>query len=245
MTPSKRPTRALFWDIDGTLLLTGRAGMIAWERAYVAVTGGTAFPPFRTDGMTDYQIAAQSLGVLDGLDQVPASDVQEQAAALVGRYERELPSVLPLRQGRVMANVDVVLMRVAERADLLSWLVTGNTAAGAGAKLTYYGLRHFFQPPGEDDVLAGAFANRIEPRARIVQRALERAQALVPGLRPNEALVIGDTPHDIEGAHAIGIPVLALSSATHSAEELATHEPWRLLPELPAPDAFEGLLRES
>ena len=58
----KLPTRALFWDIDGTLLVTGRAGMIAWEQAFAAATGGRAFPAVRPDGLTDHQIAAWILG---------------------------------------------------------------------------------------------------------------------------------------------------------------------------------------
>ena len=61
-TPIKSPTRAVFWDIDGTLLVTGRAGMIAWERAFAAATGGRALPSVRPDGLTDHQIAAWLLG---------------------------------------------------------------------------------------------------------------------------------------------------------------------------------------
>ena len=68
------------------------------------------------------------------------------------------------------------------------------------------------------------------------------AQARLPGLRASEALVIGDTPHDIEGAHAIGVPVLALATNTHSLEELAAHQPWQVMPVLPRCDEFEELL---
>lgn len=33
--------RYLFWNIDGTLLSTGRAGIIAWERAAHEVFGAS------------------------------------------------------------------------------------------------------------------------------------------------------------------------------------------------------------
>jgi hypothetical protein len=92
MPPSlNRPPRALFWDIDGTLLVTGRAGMIAWERAFLQVAGGRAFPAVRPDGLTDHQIAAWLLGSLS------PTATEGAVAHLVGRYEAELAVGAPLR----------------------------------------------------------------------------------------------------------------------------------------------------
>jgi len=246
MSSDKLPTRALFWDIDGTLLVTGRAGLIAWERAFAAATGGRAFPTVRTDGLTDHQIAGWLLGATSP-DETPGVEEQQAVAALVARYEAALADALPLRQGRVLANVRPVLEGVRdERPHLLSWLVTGNTMAGGTAKLRHYGLSEFFRAAdpleaGRVDAvpLVGAFSTRVEPRANIVRRALQMAQSRLPGLRPGEALVIGDTPHDIEGAHAIGVPVLAVATNTHSLEELAAHRPWKAVGVLPTWDEFQ------
>jgi len=246
-SPPKLPTRALFWDIDGTLLLTGRAGMIAWERAFAEATGGRTFPSVRPDGLTDHQIAAWLLGYTD-LDRPAAPPEQAAAASLVRRYELGLAAALPLRQGRVLDNVIGLLEWVrAERPELLSWLVTGNTPAGGTAKLQYYGLSEFFSSGDDPTVpsLIGSFSTRVEPRAHIVQRALEMAQSTLPGLRPSEVLVVGDTPHDIEGAHAIGVPVLAVATNTHSLDELSAHSPWRALPGLPPADTFQALVAAS
>jgi phosphoglycolate phosphatase len=244
-SPAKSPTRAIFWDIDGTLLVTGRAGMIGWERAFAAVSGGAPFPAVRPDGLTDYQIAAWLLGH-GGAPAEPDDEVQAAAARLVSRYEEALADALPLRQGRVLDQVRPILDWLGHgRADVLSWLVTGNTRAGGAAKLRHYGLASYFAPAAADGDpgLAGAFAIRVEPRARIVRRALEQAQAVVPGLRPSEVLVIGDTPHDIEGAHAIGVPVLAVATNTHSIDELSALAPWQVRSVLPSPDEFAVLLR--
>lgn len=247
--PAKLPTRALFWDIDGTLLVTGRAGMIAWERAFAAVTGGRAFPTVRPDGLTDHQIAAWLLGNPSPYE-TPDPEEQQAVAGLVARYEGELAGALPLRQGRVLDNVRPVLGWVRDgRPDLLSWLVTGNTLAGGTAKLRHYGLSEFFRaraPIAGGDAavhpLLGSFSNRVEPRSNIVRRALELAQVHLPGLRASEALVIGDTPHDIEGAHAIGVPVLAVATNTHSLDELAALRPWDAVAVLPDADEFRSLL---
>ena len=122
-SPPKLPTRALFWDIDGTLLLTGRAGMIAWEQAFAEATGGRTLPSVRPDGLTDHQIAAWLVGYTD-LDRPAAPPEQAAAASLVRRYELGLAAALPLRQGRVLDNVIGLLEWVrAERPELLSWLV--------------------------------------------------------------------------------------------------------------------------
>ena len=83
------------------------------------------------------------------------------------------------------------------------------------------------------------------PRAAIVRRALQMAQARLPGLRAAEVLVIGDTPHDVDGAHAIGIPVLAVASNTHTLEELSAHKPWRVMAALPSPQEFAALVGAS
>lgn len=241
-SPAKSPTRAIFWDIDGTLLVTGRAGMIGWERAFAAVSDGAPFPAVRPDGLTDYQIAAWLLGHGGGPAE-PGDDVQAAAAALVGRYEEALVDALPLRQGRVLDQVRPILDWLSrERTEVLSWLVTGNTRAGGAAKLRHYGLASYFAAAGDAAGLAGAFAMRVEPRACIVRRALEQAQEALPGLRPDEVLVIGDTPHDIEGAHAIGVPVLAVATNTHTLDELAALGPWRAVATLPSPDEFARLI---
>jgi phosphoglycolate phosphatase-like HAD superfamily hydrolase len=238
----KLPTRALFWDIDGTLLVTGRAGMMAWEQAFAETAEGRAFPAVRPDGLTDHQIAAWLLGIA-AHDQPHQSPEQDAAAALVARYERALPAALTLRQGRVLDNVVPLLESVRRRSALRSWLVTGNTQPGGAAKLRHYGLSDFFREPGGDPSrLAGSFSVRVEPRARIVGRALQMAQAQLPGLQPAEVLVIGDTPHDIESAHASGVPVLAVASNVHGEDELAAHGPWRTVARLPEVGVFEEWL---
>ena len=50
--------RVVLWDIDGTLLTTGRAGIFAWEDACREVTGHALdFQQLKTDGLTVYKLA--------------------------------------------------------------------------------------------------------------------------------------------------------------------------------------------
>jgi phosphoglycolate phosphatase len=219
----------LFWDIDGTLLTTGRAGVFAWNDSARELTGREFdLSALRTAGMTDYQIAAKTLDLL-GVEKT-----QSNVDRLLRRYEELLPSALPRRQGRVLDNVREILEHLqAGRPDVRSYLLTGNTRAGARAKLAYYDLVEFFPD--------GAFAEDTGERAAIASRALELARQAGP-VGDETIFVIGDTPHDIECAKAIGAKTIAVATGGYSVEELKPHKPWRLFETLPGPDEFVDLI---
>jgi phosphoglycolate phosphatase len=219
----------LFWDIDGTLLTTARAGVFAWEDSVRELTGRDfSLSVIRTAGMTDYQIALKTLETM-GVDSSEAN-----VKRLLTRYEELLPASLPRRAGRVLDNVREILEHLeTHRRDVRSYLLTGNTRDGARAKLTYYNLARFFPD--------GAFAEDTRARATIATRALELARRAGP-VGDETIFVIGDTPHDIECAKAIGAKTIAVATGGYSVEELREHQPWRLYATLPPPAEFESLL---
>jgi phosphoglycolate phosphatase-like HAD superfamily hydrolase len=221
----------LFWDIDGTLLTTARAGVPAWEQAVEELTGKPfQLSSIRVPGLTDYQIAVRTFELLDE-DAGP-----DRIERLVRRYEELLPTTLPSRQGAVLPNVREILEACARRDDVRSYLLTGNTAAGARAKLGHYDLLRYFEH--------GAFAEDTGARATIASRGLDlaRQKARVDVTR---VFVIGDTPHDVHCADAIGARTIAVATGGYSETELAEHRPWRVLAQLPAPDEFFQLLFQS
>jgi phosphoglycolate phosphatase-like HAD superfamily hydrolase len=219
----------LFWDIDGTLITTRRAGMFAWNDSVKELTGRDfdLKVTIRTAGLTDYQIAVKTFELL-GLD--PDAELVHR---LVQRYEELLPSSLPLRDGCVLPNVREILEHLRDRADVRSYLLTGNTRGGAKAKLTHYDLFKYFPD--------GAFAEDTGERASIATRALELAHRSGP-VAADRVFVIGDTPHDIDCANAIGAKTIAVATGGYTADELATYRPWRIFHELPPPDEFLGLI---
>lgn len=221
----------LFWDIDGTLLSTGRAGVFAWEDAAEAVLGQKVdFSALDTAGLTDIEIGAMILRAHG------ARADADSVARIVGLYERGLPASLPRRRGRVMPNVRMILKAVQERPDIECRLLTGNTRAGAAAKLGHYGLDGFF------DLDAGAFADGAVDRPAIARRALEMLRAGGVQIEPDRVFVIGDTPHDIRCAAAIGARTVAVATGGYARAELKAHDPWLVLDRLPDPDAFLTLL---
>jgi phosphoglycolate phosphatase len=221
----------LFWDIDGTLLTTGKAGVPAWEAAVREVTGHQfELAAIRVAGLTDYQIAVQTFKML-GLDPEEAT-----VRRMVRRYEELLPSFLPLKRGTVLPNVREILEQLEDRVDVRSYLLTGNTRGGARAKLTHYRLIQFFPD--------GAFAEDAGDRSTVAARALELAKRSGP-VADEAVFVIGDTPHDIHGANAIGARTIAVGTGGYTVEELTAHRPWRVFAELPPPNEFIQLIERG
>ena len=221
----------LFWDIDGTLLTTAKAGVFAWEDAVRELTGREfELIQMRIAGLTDYQIAQRTFETLG---------IEIDAAFLhrfVDRYGELLPSSLPRRQGRVLPNVREILEHLSGRQDIRSYLLTGNTRAGARAKLTHYDLIQFLPD--------GAFAEDTGDRASIARRALDLARR-AGAISEDGVFVIGDTPHDIDCATAIGARTIAVATGGYSSEELKAHKPWRVFNELPPADEFMRLIDEG
>ena len=220
----------LFWDIDGTLLTTGKAGVPAWEAAVRETTGKEfQLSSIRVPGLTDYQIAARTFELLG----VPTTaDVLKR---MVTRYEELLPSTLPLKQGRALPHVREILEALRARTDVRSYLLTGNTRAGARAKLTHYDLLKYFPD--------GGFAEDQGNRSSIARRALELARRSGP-VTADRIFVIGDTPHDIECAAPIDARTIAVATGGFTVEELSAYQPWRVFAELPPPSEFLRLIDE-
>ena len=226
-------TTVLFWDIDGTLLTTGRAGIFALEDAASEVIGTKVeLSDLKTAGLTDREIAATILKLYDG---TPEPAKVERLLQLYGEY---LPASLPRKQGCVLKGVRQILDRLQRRTDVVSMLLTGNIEAGAKAKLSYYGLDSYFS--------CGAFSDQAEDRIAIARQARAIAEETVSasfassagGMTPPRFYLIGDTPHDIRCGQAIGARVIAVASGSYDLQELERHQPWWTVPCLPETTVF-------
>ncbi len=225
--PSGSGESVIFWDIDGTLLSTARAGILALEDAARAVCGveDPKLDTLDTAGLTDAQVARRAI------EHCGSAPEPATIEAFLGVYENQLPSRLPLRAGRVLPGVEPVLKDLAARPGVVSMLLTGNTRPGARAKLEHYGLAGYFDK--------GAFCESTGPREEIAGRALglareSRADPLI--------VVIGDTPHDVRCGKAIGALTVAVASGQHSVEELESCGPDAVLARLPEPGRLAALV---
>jgi phosphoglycolate phosphatase len=229
----------LFWDIDGTLLTSQRAGWTAFDEACREVLEIEAVDWTRIDirGATDGGVARRVLEMHGkGAD-------AESVARLLECYESRLPSFLAERNVTPLPGVVAILERLRPRPDVMSMLLTGNTRRGAHAKLERCGLLPFFHGPNGGLRPFGAFADDGVLRDSIARAAFALAEKTVgPGIAGERCFVIGDTPHDVSCGKAIGARTVAVATGGHRAEELRACEPWLVWEQLPTPDEFERSL---
>jgi phosphoglycolate phosphatase len=216
-------TVVLFWDVDGTLLTTARAGVFSLEDALEEVSGVRAdLQGMATAGMTDYAIGEAALA------RVGHATDEGTVQRYLELHGRQLPGYLHRREGHVMPGVREVLEDLDGDPAVRNLLLTGNIEAGARAKLAHYGLSEFFRE-------GGAFCVGPGERAEIARRALPLAGGA-------QAYVIGDTPADVACGKEIGARTIAVATGSYSLAELQALEPWTALEHLPEPAAFRKLL---
>lgn len=201
--------RAVLFDIDGTLLVTGGAGGVAWQRAFEELHGVEADIAEHTDaGMTDPEIAAIVFRQTIGREGSP----QERAKA-IGCYLKHLPDAVAESGGyRVMPGIEQLLPRLIEDGVLLG-LVTGNIEAAAHIKLARGHLNRFFS--------FGGYGSDSADRTEVTKAALDRG-ALVSGgtLQGDACIAVGDTPRDIKAGHGAGIKVVGVATGSYTVGQL-------------------------
>ncbi len=204
--------KLLLFDIDGTLLASGGAGIRALEVAATEQFGDGNLRGLEIAGRTDSAIARQVLA-RHGAEATP-----ERMASFLDCYVSHLARLLPLIDGRLLPGVVELLDALEPREDLVLALLTGNLARGAELKLSHFGVWHYFE--------FGAYAddhhdrNELGPVAQ--RRARERHGIEFP---PERIFVLGDTRHDIACAKAIGARSVAIASGKQTRADLAGHSP--------------------
>jgi len=205
--------RPLFlFDIDGTLVLTGRAGVRGMNVAFEQLYGhAQALDEVPIAGRTDRAIVTEVLRAI-GRDPSDA-EVDRLRQAYVTHLATEIrrPASHP---SHVLPGVEALLDRLQARGALPVGLLTGNFARGAAIKLGHFGLR--------DRFAFGAFGDDHLDRRDLVPVALAAARASGVNVRSaSELIVIGDTPLDVECAHAHGARAVGVATGPYSTAELA------------------------
>lgn len=212
-------THVLYWDIDGTLLSTARAGVPALEDGVEEVTGlRPSLTDMHTAGLTDRMIARQ---ILVEMGHQP-DDAME--LAVLQAYARALPARLRQRRGTVLPGVRELLDALAHEG-VVSTLLTGNIEAGARAKLESYGLLDYFE--------GGSFADDGFDRPAIARHAVDRASTQWGEAAARAGVLIGDTPLDVACGAEIGLRVLAVATGGYDLALLSRTGAWWVLDRLP------------
>lgn len=220
--------RLVLFDIDGTLIRTGGAGVKAFARTAEAdfgIRNGTAKMSFA--GRTDTSLVRELLSA-HGL-KADATAIQRFLDAYVFR----LDELLRTHEGQVCPGVNRLIqdLRRLPEPPVLG-LQTGNIRLGAEIKLRHYGLWEHF--------VTGGFGDDDEDRNRLVAVGRDRGARIVGRALPgSEVLVVGDTPADIRCGRAIEARVLAVGTGGATLDVLRTAKPDWLVEDLTAARADE------
>lgn len=206
--------RLVLFDIDGTLIHTGGAGVAAFARTFATqfhLTNGVEQMKFA--GRTDTGLARECFA------QHGRTPTEGEIRQFFDCYVFLLDHFLTERKGGVFPGVWEFIhgLRQLPRPPMPG-LLTGNIRLGAELKLRRHGLWDVF--------MTGAFADDHHDRNQIAAIARQRGgQLLRRDLAGDEILVIGDTPLDIACGRAISARVLAVATGASSREELAACRP--------------------
>jgi len=230
MARSVIPKRLYLFDIDGTLITSGGAGVNSFTEAVRGFCGGTAaLEGINFAGNTDTGIA-RSVLVAAGMEPTDAN-----VMGLLDAYLSILHGRMGLHDGRLLPGIIPLLDSLRERPDCFLALLTGNLAAGAEVKLSHYGVWHYFG--------FGAYADDHHVRNELGPVAQARAlEEHGEQFTPDRIYVIGDTPRDIECGKAFGAVTVAVATGHYSRKELASHAPDFLFDDFSDPEAVLGAI---
>jgi phosphoglycolate phosphatase-like HAD superfamily hydrolase len=135
-------------------------------------------------------------------------------AAYLKHLFREIgrPASEGLQKG-IMPGVVTLLDHLAERDDAYLGLLTGNMEEGARIKLEHFDLWKYFG--------GGAFGGETEERRELFSAALASVKARAgTHFTAAAAIVIGDTPFDVEVARAHGARSVAVATGGYDKSAL-------------------------
>jgi phosphoglycolate phosphatase-like HAD superfamily hydrolase len=201
----------VLFDVDGTLVLTGRAGLRGMTVAFSRLYGSaSALEGIAVAGRTDRAIVSDALRAA-GRDVTPEEILRLREAYIADlQFEIGRPVADP---SGVLPGVVALLDELESQPDVSVGLLTGNFEAGARIKLGHFDLWDRFP--------FGAFGDDHDDRNALVPVALARARAAgAAETSLDRVVVVGDTPLDIACARAHGARAVAVATGSFSGDQL-------------------------
>ena len=203
---------AYLFDIDGTLLRSrDRIHVNSFAHSVQRITGfEVTLEGIALQGNTDTGILREAC-IQAG---IPPDVLEAHTSAILQAMCDTVTAQRHAMELVRMPGVEDALHHLAARSKLLG-VATGNLELIGWLKIEHAGLREWFR--------FGGFSDNFPVRSELVAHAAAKARELAG---PNATVcIVGDTPRDIEAAHANSLPVIAVATGRSSFEELLAHNP--------------------
>ena len=203
---------AYLFDIDGTLLRSrDRVHVDSFTTTLQKLMGPeVTLEGVALAGNTDTSILREACALAGITPEV----LEPQLAAITEAICHNVAGRKHEMHPMLMPGVEDTLRHLADRGAILG-LATGNLEMIGWIKMERAGLREWFR--------FGGFSDHFPLRSELVGDAAKKARELAG---PNATVcVIGDTPRDIEAAHANSIPVVAVATGHFTFDDLMEHNP--------------------
>jgi phosphoglycolate phosphatase len=203
-----KPVVVLF-DVDETLVHTGGAGARSWDAAFQKIYGRPAdIGAHSSAGETDPQVGRSTFKAV--MERDPSDDELDRVYA---QYLLHLADdILVSANYRVLDGARDTLEALSE-AGILLGIISGAMEGAARTKLVPADLNRYF--------IFGGYGSDSPVRADIVKLAIAKASTLHAGLRPDQVVVVGDTPRDVTAGNDAGAVSVGVATGKYSVDELA------------------------
>ncbi|MFA4917622.1 MAG: HAD family hydrolase [Thermodesulfovibrionales bacterium] len=198
--------RLVLFDIDGTLIHSGGAGVRSLDLAFRKVFSVlNAFQGISMAGKTDTQIIKEGL-IKHGLS-------MDDFDAIIEAYLLQLRQEIRNDGKHTKPGIYEILEQLNPIEDIGLGLLTGNLEQGARIKLEPFDLNKYFP--------SGAFGSDDEDRNKLLPFAVNRFEEMFDKrIDIEKSIVIGDTPRDVECAHIYGAVCIGVATGPYSMDEL-------------------------
>lgn len=195
--------RLVLFDIDGTLIDSGGAGVRSLNLAMKELFFlEDAFRGISMAGKTDTQIIKEGLMKHD---LSPNGSIDSVIDAYLNHLRREIQN----DRKHVKPGIYEVLEELKNLRDLGVGLLTGNLEQGARIKLDPFRLNDYFP--------TGAFGSDDEDRNNLLPVAIKRFEELfLESIEIDNCIIVGDTPRDVECAHIYGALCIGVATGPYS-----------------------------
>jgi len=219
---SRREPTLILWDIDQTLVSIGTLARRLYEVAFLEVTGQVLGELAEMAGRTERAILADTLELHGVPTTAETLDALYEALAIAAHDLREDIAC----EGFALPGASAALRALAGDCVVQS-VVTGNLRPLAVLKLEAFNLASYI------DFDIGGYGSDSSDRASLIRLAWQRANDK-HGIRfrAGRIFVIGDTPHDVRAARAVGVRAVGVASGASSVEELREAGAHTVLPDL-------------